>query len=110
MRFLRTACSCWHKGLCLREPCAGWGLKDGGGISPLFHEDDQISPLFHEGDQISPLFHEGAQNFNLIILPQWVTCFLAAEARPTSGDPVLEAVIGDAWRDGWPNSCARKTR
>jgi hypothetical protein len=94
VRFLRTACSCWHKGLCLREPCAGWGLKDGGGISPLFHEDDQISPLFHEGDQISPLFHEGAQNFNLIILPQWVTCFLAAEARPTSGDPVLEAVIG----------------
>src|ERR1700733_14654757 len=60
-------------------------LKHGGRISPLFHEDDQISPLFHEGDQISPLFHEGAQNFELIILPQWVTCFLAAEARPTSG-------------------------
>jgi hypothetical protein len=48
--------------------------------------------------------------FNLIILPQWVTGFLAAEARPTSGELVLEAVIGDGWGDGWPNSCARKAR
>jgi hypothetical protein len=43
------------------------------------------------------LFHEDAQNLSLIILPQWVTGFLAAEARPTSGDLVLEAVIGDGW-------------
>ena len=43
-----------------------------------------------QGGQISPLFHEGGQEdqvINLAILPRWVACFQAVEAKLVWGGP-----------------------